>query len=90
LDPIIPIVPGPSPISARLPVEPLERISRERDRPPRERRERGPREPSPPLENGDSTLDPAGGAESGGPRAGGAEGFAGDDDGERPHVDVRA
>jgi hypothetical protein len=50
VDPIHPIVPGPSAISARLPVEPLERITRERDRPSRERQQRKRREPPPTLD----------------------------------------
>jgi hypothetical protein len=67
VDPILPIVPGPPAFSARAPVEPLERITRERDRPARERAQRRRREPPP-------TLDPE----------------RGEDDGEHPHVDVRA
>jgi hypothetical protein len=47
VDPIHPITPGPPPISARLPVEPLERITRERDRPSRDARERKRREAVP-------------------------------------------
>jgi hypothetical protein len=67
MDPIHPIAPGPPAISARLPVEPLERITRERDRPARQRRQGRRREPPP-------TLDLE----------------RGEDDGEHPHVDVRA
>lgn len=50
MDPIHPIAPGPPAIqpAARLPVEPLERITRERDRPSGERRQRKRREPPPP------------------------------------------
>jgi hypothetical protein len=47
MDPINPITPGPPPISARLPVQPLQRISREHDRPSNEqqgRKRRPPRE----------------------------------------------
>jgi hypothetical protein len=41
MDPINPITPGPPPISARLPVQPLQRITREQDRPsPQEQRRR--------------------------------------------------
>jgi hypothetical protein len=42
MDPIHPIAPGPPliPRGATVPVERLERISRERDRPAKERRER--------------------------------------------------
>lgn len=49
MDPIHPIAPGPPPISpaTRLPVQPLERISRERDRPSKDQRQRGRREPPP-------------------------------------------
>jgi hypothetical protein len=48
MDPIHPIAPGPLPISARLPVQPLERVSREHDRPSGERQQRSPRrEPQP-------------------------------------------
>jgi hypothetical protein len=49
VDPIHPIAPGPPAISpaTRLPVDPLERITRERDRPSREERQRR-RPPSPP------------------------------------------
>jgi len=50
VDPIHPIAPGPPPISARLPVEPLERITRERDRPARDGRQAKRREPPPPPE----------------------------------------
>jgi len=49
VDPIHPIAPGPPRISpaARLPVEPLERISRERDRPSKDAQQRPRREPPP-------------------------------------------
>jgi hypothetical protein len=49
VDPIHPIVPGPPAVSrtARVPVERLERITRERDRPSHERQERKRREPPP-------------------------------------------
>jgi len=46
LDPINPIAPGQTPIS-RLPVEPLERITRERDRPSHDAQRRRRREPPP-------------------------------------------
>jgi hypothetical protein len=46
MDPINPIAPGP-PSAATPPVERLPRISRERDRPARERRSGARREPSP-------------------------------------------
>ncbi len=49
MDPIHPIAPGPPRISpaARLPVEPLERITRERDRPSKDGQQRRRREPPP-------------------------------------------
>jgi hypothetical protein len=49
VDPIHPIAPGPPRISpaARLPVEPLERIARERDRPSKDGQQRRRREPPP-------------------------------------------
>ncbi|HEY4810736.1 MAG TPA: hypothetical protein VIH71_06725 [Solirubrobacteraceae bacterium] len=48
MDPIHPIVPGPLPIPAvTTPVERLQRIARERDRPARERQEQGRRKPPP-------------------------------------------
>jgi hypothetical protein len=48
VDPIHPIAPGPLPISARLPVQPLVRVSREQDRPTGERQQRQRRrEPAP-------------------------------------------
>lgn len=56
MDPIHPITPGPLPIpSATTPVERLQRISRERDRPARERREQRRHEPppEPPPEHGE-------------------------------------
>ena len=46
MDPINPIAPGQTPIS-RLPVEPLERITRERDRPSHDAQRRRRREPPP-------------------------------------------
>jgi hypothetical protein len=51
VDPIHPIAPGPPRISpaARLPVEPLERITRERDRPSKDGQQRRRREPPPPA-----------------------------------------
>jgi hypothetical protein len=69
MDPIQPIAPGPPRISpaARLPVQPLERISRERDRPSKDSQQRRRREPA-------STPAPV----------------RDPDDGEHPHVDVRA
>jgi hypothetical protein len=71
VDPIQPITPGPSPMSAvaRLPVEPLERIARERDRPSKDAQQRRRREPEPELDP-EPARDP--------------------DDGEHPHIDVRA
>jgi hypothetical protein len=42
MDPIHPIVPGPTPITDRLPVQPIERVSRERDRPSSDQRRRRP------------------------------------------------
>jgi len=54
MDPIHPITPGPSPISARLPVEPLERITRERDRPARDEGQRRRRQPPPELDSASS------------------------------------
>ncbi len=58
MDPIQPIAPGPPRISpaARLPVDPLERISRERDRPSgdqQRRRRQPPPAPVPPREDDD-------------------------------------
>jgi hypothetical protein len=49
MDPIHPIAPGPPRISpaARLPVDPLERISRERDRPAKDGRQRQRPQPPP-------------------------------------------
>jgi hypothetical protein len=49
MDPINPIAPGPPRISpaAGLPVDPLERISRERDRPAKDARRQPHREPPP-------------------------------------------
>ncbi len=56
MDPIHPIAPGPLPVPAGLtPLDRLPRVSRERDRPPRERREH-PRDeppPEPPSERGE-------------------------------------
>ena len=70
MDPIQPITPGPSPMSplARLPVDPLERIARDRDRPSRDAQQRKRREPPPPEPEAERDLD----------------------DGEHPHIDVRA
>jgi hypothetical protein len=68
MDPIHPIAPGPLPIPlGTTPVERLPRISRERDRPARERREQARQEPppEPPPDRGE-------------------------DDEERPHIDIRA
>jgi hypothetical protein len=69
VDPIHPIAPGPPLISpaTRLPVQPLERITREKDRPSKDAQQRRRREPPPPAQ----------------PERDG-------DDGEHPHVDVRA
>jgi hypothetical protein len=50
MDPIHPIAPGPPLIATRLPVEPLERISRERDRPSKDSQRRR-REPPPSHEH---------------------------------------
>jgi hypothetical protein len=47
VDPIHPIAPGPPSVSPRLPVQPLERISRERDRPSKDQQQRRRREPPP-------------------------------------------
>ena len=48
MDPIHPIAPGPLPIpQGTTPVERLQRISRERDRPQRERRGQARQEPPP-------------------------------------------
>ncbi len=47
MDPIHPIAPGPPTVSARLPVEPLERITRERDRPSGDAQRRRRRAPPP-------------------------------------------
>jgi hypothetical protein len=48
VDPIHPIAPGPPavPPGGTRPVERLERISRERDRPPKDRQRRDRREPA--------------------------------------------
>jgi hypothetical protein len=68
MDPIHPIAPGPPAIPrGASPVERPERITRERDRPSRDRQQRGRREPPPAPES---------------ERTG--------DDGEHPHIDVRA
>lgn len=64
MDPINPITPGPLPIS-QLPVQPLERITRERDRPAKDGQQRRRREPPPPLE---SQADDEDGGEDGRPR----------------------
>jgi hypothetical protein len=55
MDPIHPIAPGPTPISDRLPVQPIDRVSRERDRPPadQQRRRREPPPPAPGDEQGE-------------------------------------
>ncbi len=60
MDPIHPIAPGPPRISpaARLPVDPLERISRERDRPSKDARQRARREPPPQPEHPDDGEHP--------------------------------
>jgi hypothetical protein len=52
VDPIHPIAPGPSPIAApsRLPVDPLQPITRERDRPANDGQRRRRRESAPPPE----------------------------------------
>jgi len=54
VDPIHPIAPGPPAISpaTRLPVAPLERITRERDRPSRDGRQRRRPQPPPQPERG--------------------------------------
>jgi hypothetical protein len=62
MDPIHPIAPGPMPISARLPVQPLARVSREHDRPSGERQKSRPRREPPPEEDlgeGDDVDGPA-------------------------------
>jgi hypothetical protein len=55
VDPIHPIAPGPPaiPRSIRLPVEPLERITRERDRPSRDHQQRRRPAPTPEPERRD-------------------------------------
>lgn len=55
MDPIHPIVPGPAPIPRGMPpVDRLERVNRDRDRPAKERPDRGRREPNPqPPEDGE-------------------------------------
>jgi hypothetical protein len=51
VDPIHPITPGPAPVArGRLPVQPLERITRERDRPSREQQQQRRRRPPPPSD----------------------------------------
>jgi hypothetical protein len=77
MDPIHPIVPGPTPISARLPVQPLERVSRERDRPGQEGQQGRRRQP-PPASSPQGEPDGLG-------EDRGEEG----DDG-RPRIDIRA
>ena len=72
MDPLHPIAPGPPPI-ATPPVERLERITRERDRPTRDESQRERRRAR------DRTDRSEGDAEHGEPR----------DDGEHPHIDVR-
>jgi hypothetical protein len=56
MDPINPITPGPLPLS-QAPVEPLRRISRERDRPARDDTRRRRREPPPPEQEHDDGDD---------------------------------
>lgn len=55
MDPIHPITPGPPRVLGRLPVEPLERITRERDRPSKDGQQRRRREapPTPGAEHDD-------------------------------------
>jgi hypothetical protein len=70
VDPIQPIMPGPPPISQidRSPVEPPQRMARERDRPSKDTQQRARREPQ--EQEQELERDP--------------------DDGEHPHIDVRA
>jgi hypothetical protein len=56
MDPLSPITPGPLPLS-QTPVEPLQRISRERDRPARDDTPRRRREPPPPEDEHDDEDD---------------------------------
>jgi hypothetical protein len=62
VDPIHPIAPGPPRISpaSGLPVDPLERITRERDRPSKDGQQRKHREPppAPPHELGEDDGHP--------------------------------
>jgi hypothetical protein len=56
VDPIHPIAPGPPPTAraGRVPVQRVERITRERDRPPTEERERRKQDPpQPPPQDGE-------------------------------------
>jgi hypothetical protein len=56
MDPIHPIVPGPAPIPRGMaPVDRLERVSRERDRPTKDRRQ--PRREPPPQGPADGEED---------------------------------
>jgi len=59
MDPIPPIAPGPPGFRGQgsLPVDRLERVSRERDRPDREGRERRRRQPPPPHEQSEPPDD---------------------------------
>jgi hypothetical protein len=62
MDPIHPITPGPLPVSG-LPVQPLERITRERDRPSKDSQQRrrrtlkGTGEPPPAVDPGEDDQD---------------------------------
>ncbi len=61
MDPIHPIAPGPPRISpaARLPVDPLERITRERGRRSKDAQQRKRREPPPaPPQRGEDVGEP--------------------------------
>jgi len=54
MDPIHPIVPGPLPIPrGMLPVDRLERVSRERDRPSKDRKQPRRQPPPQPPESGE-------------------------------------
>jgi hypothetical protein len=57
MDPIHPIAPGPPLITTRLPVEALERISRERDRPSKDSRRRHSPAPHTPAPEGEHVGD---------------------------------
>jgi hypothetical protein len=60
MDPIRPILSGPAAIPSRPPVQPLERITRERDRPDARSQQR--KRPKPPdSENDDPPEEPGGG-----------------------------